>query len=238
GQQETTRIHQAFIEPDQLLFALLFDKEIFKLLEQSNLKVADVSRDIQSKEKTGTFMGQPTLSEDSKKIFGKAYALAKEREVDFVSPEDLLITLMDANVPAAALLQAQGLQKEKVEEKLNKAGSNYAVTKKSFLDKFGIDLTQQAQEGALDPVSEREKEIDRVIHILLRRIKNNPIIIGEAGVGKTAIVEGLAQLIVQNKVPTDLQKKRIIQIDVASLVAGASHRGEFEDRLRNVIKEA
>src|SRR5207245_3490438 len=87
-------------------------------------------------------------------------------------------------------------------------------------------------------VSAREKEVDSMVHILLRRIKNNPIIIGEAGVGKTAIVEGLAQLIVSGKVPKELQGKRIIQVDVASLVAGASHRGEFEERLRNVIQEA
>ncbi len=238
AQQETSRIKQAFIEPDQLLFALLFDKDIFKLLEQFNLKVADVSREIQEKEKIGTFLGQPTLSQDTKKIFGQAYGLVKTRSAEFITPEDLLISLMDANVPASAMLQAQGLGKEKIEEKLNKSGSTYTVVKKSFLDKFGIDLTEAARSGALDPVSERDKEVERVIHILLRRIKNNPIIIGEAGVGKTAIVEGLAQMIVQGRVPEDLKNKRIIQIDVASLVAGASHRGEFEDRLRSVIKEA
>jgi len=238
AQQETVRIKQAFIEPDQLLYALLYDKEIFKLLEQFSLKIADISREIQSKEKEGTFGGQPTLSQDSKKIFEDAYTVAKNREAEFIMPEDLLVALINANVQAASFLQSQGLAKDKLQEKLAKSGTNYTLSKKSFLDKFGIDLTEQAKQGILDPVSEREKEIDRMIHILLRRIKNNPIIIGEAGVGKTAIVEGLAQLIVQGKVPKELQNKRIVQVDVASLVAGASHRGEFEERLRNVIKEA
>src|SRR5258708_1454746 len=237
AQQETVRMKQAVIEPDQLLYALLFDKEIFKLLEEFNLQVANISREIQAKEKEGTFIGQPTLSEDSKKIFEDAYSMAKTRGVDFITPEDVLMTILNSTVSTSQMLQTQGLDKEKVEEKLKKT-KNVNYSKKTFLDQYGIDLTEKARRGELDPVSERDKEIDRMIHILLRRIKNNPIIIGEAGVGKTAIVEGLAQLIVSGKVPKELQGKRIIQIDVASLVAGASHRGEFEERLRSVIKEA
>lgn len=237
AQQETIRVKQNFIEPDQLLFALLFDKEIFKLLEQFNVKVADVSREIQAKEKEGTFTGQPTLSSESKKLFEDAYVNAKGRNVDFVTPEDLLIVITNSNIAAANMLQSQGLEKNALEEKLEKSGE-FKAAKKSFLDKFGIDLTQLAKEGKLDPVSARDKEVDRMVHILMRRIKNNPIIIGEPGVGKTAIVEGLAQLIVQGKVPKELQGKRVVQIDVASLVAGASHRGEFEERLRSVIQEA
>jgi len=235
--QEATRIKQEFIDPDQLLYALLFDKDIFKLLEQNGLKVADVSRDMQAKEKQGTFTGQPTLSESSKKIFEDAYTGAKKRESEFISPEDILLALLDANEAISQMLEIQGVPKEKLQEKMGKSGE-LSKGKKSFLDKYGIDLTQQAKEGRLDPVSERDKEIERMIHILLRRIKNNPIIIGEAGVGKTAIVEGLAQLIAQGNVPAELKDKQIIQIDVASLVAGASHRGEFEERLRNVIQEA
>ncbi|HSW88580.1 MAG TPA: ATP-dependent Clp protease ATP-binding subunit [Candidatus Saccharimonadales bacterium] len=237
AQQETIRLKQALIEPDQILLALLFDKEIFKLLEQFNLKVADISREIQSREKPGTYAGPTTLSQDSKKIFEDAYVSAKKRGTDFISPEDLLVAFTNANIEASKMLQTQGVSKGSLEEKLEKSGE-FKSAKKSFLDKFGIDLTEQARKGILDPVSERDKEIDRMIHILLRRIKNNPIIIGEAGVGKTAIVEGLAQLIVQGKVPAELKNKRIIQIDVASLVAGASHRGEFEERLRSLIQEA
>lgn len=237
AQQETRRIQQALIEPAQLLFALLFDKEIFKVLEQSNIKVAEISREIQAKEVQGTYSGPTTLNLESKKLFEDAYASAKKRTSDFISPEDILVAFMNSNLDAAKMLQAQGLSKESLQEKLEKSGE-FKPANKSFLGKFGIDLTEQASKGILDPVSAREKEIDRMIHILLRRIKNNPIIIGEAGVGKTAIVEGLAQLIAKGEVPQELKGKKIIQIDVASLVAGASHRGEFEERLRSVIQEA
>lgn len=237
AQQEAKRIQQAQIAPAQLLFALLFDKDIFKLLEQSNVKVSDVSRDIQSKEIQGTYSGVPTLNAESKKIFEDAYSSSKKRGSDFISPEDILVAFVNSNVEEAKLLQTQGLSKDSLQEKLEKSGE-FKTASKSFLGKFGIDLTEQAAKGVLDPVSEREKEIDRMIHILLRRIKNNPIIIGEAGVGKTAIVEGLAQLIVKGEVPQELKGKKIIQIDVASLVAGASHRGEFEERLRSLIQEA
>ncbi|MCL4387316.1 ATP-dependent Clp protease ATP-binding subunit [Patescibacteria group bacterium] len=106
------------------------------------------------------------------------------------------------------------------------------------MGKYGIDLTDQARREALDPVVGREKEVERLIHILLRRTKNNPLVIGDAGVGKTAIIEGLAQSIVKGTAPKDLLQKRIIQLDISSLVAGAAHRGEFEERLRDVIKEA
>src|SRR3990167_1144233 len=107
-----------------------------------------------------------------------------------------------------------------------------------MIDKYSIDLTAEAREGRLDPVCGRDREIERLIHILLRRSKNNPIIIGEAGVGKTAIVEGLAQRIIGGTVPKDLSGRKIMQLDLASLIAGASHRGEFEERFRAVIKEA
>src|SRR5579859_5015817 len=106
AQQETIRIKQAFIEPDQILFALLFDKEIFKILEQFNLKVADISREIQSKEVLGAFVGQPTLSEQSKKIFEDAYMSAKSRGTDFISPEDILLAMMNSNITSSKILEA------------------------------------------------------------------------------------------------------------------------------------
>ena len=128
----------------------------------------------------------------------------------------------------------------KDEEVENKPSKNHVLYdgNKSVLDRYGIDLTQQDREGKLDPIAGSEQEIDRLVHILLRRTKNNPIIIGEAGVGKTAIIEGLAEEIVTGKAPKDLSNKRIIQLDLSSIVAGASHRGEFEERLRSVIQEA
>jgi len=236
AQTETKRIQQATIEPEQILLALLFDSEIYKLLSDFSVDVSKLSKEIQAKEIMGSYTGQPTLSQNSKQIFEKAYEQVKKRGVEFISPEDVLIILFSENSQISSELQAQGLSKDKIEEKLSKS-SGYMHGKKSSLEQFGIDLTQQAKDGKLDPITGRDREVQRLIHILLRRTKNNPIIIGEAGVGKTAIVEGLAMDIVSGKAPKDLANKRIIQLDLSSLVAGASHRGEFEERLRSVIKE-
>ncbi len=237
AQEETKRIRQPFIEPEQILIGLLYDEDIFKLLEDFSVDPAKVTREIQSKEQPGSFMGQPTLSDKSRQVFEQAYRDAKSRESAFITPEDVLLALYSDTLPTSNLLQTQGMQKEQVQDKLAKThGSAYG--KKSVLDRFGIDLTQQAREGKLDPIAGRDKEIDRLVHILLRRTKNNPIIIGEAGVGKTAIIEGLAQAIVAGSAPKELLNKRIIQLDLSSIVAGASHRGEFEERLRTVIQEA
>jgi ATP-dependent Clp protease ATP-binding subunit ClpC len=234
AQDEAKRIRQALIEPDQILFGLLYDSEIFNLMSQFAVDVSKLSHELQAREKVGTFTGQPTLSEDSKKTFEQAYGVVKGRGVEFVSPEDLLITLFSFST--SAVLETAGIKKEKIEETLSKS-STFMYGKKSSLEKYGIDLTEEAKEGKLDPITGRDREVERLIHILLRRTKNNPIIIGEAGVGKTAIVEGLAQEIASGKAPKDLENKKIIQLDLSSLVAGASHRGEFEERLRAVIKE-
>ncbi|MCL4354937.1 ATP-dependent Clp protease ATP-binding subunit [Patescibacteria group bacterium] len=236
AQDETKKIKQALIEPEQILFGLLYDSDIFQLLSQFSVDASQLSQEIQSKEQTGAFDGQPTLSDNSQKVFDQAYSAVKGRGVEFISPEDLLMALFSQNIAASSLLQSKGIDKSKLEENLSKS-SKYVSGKKSSLEQFGIDLTQQAKDGKLDPITGRDREVERMVHILLRRTKNNPIIIGEAGVGKTAIVEGLAQLIVSGKSAKDLASKKIIQLDVSSMVAGASHRGEFEERLRNVIKE-
>jgi ATP-dependent Clp protease ATP-binding subunit ClpC len=236
AQHETMRIKQPAIAPEQLLLGLLQDQEIFQLIEQFSLKAGDITREIQSHELLGTFAGQPQLGEDTKRLLEQAYVLAKNRKMDFVMPEDILMAFMSGTIAASAVLTAQGIQKEKVQEKLANS-TKYNFGNKSVLLEFGTDITKLAEDGKLDPVAQRESEIERTMHILLRRIKNNPVIIGNAGVGKTAVVEGLAQRIIEGNVPLDLKGKRIIQIDIASLVAGAAHRGEFEERLRNVIKE-
>src|SRR5680860_1154454 len=236
AQQETKRIKQGLIEPEQILLGLLFDSGVFELLSKFSVDVANLSKELQSKKQTGTFEGQPMLSENSKHIFEQAYPAVKSRGVEFVSPEDLLVSLFSQNIAVSDYLKSQGLDKEKLEKQLSKT-STFVYGKKSTLEQFGIDLTEQAKNGELDPITGRDREVERVTHILLRRTKNNPILIGEAGVGKTAIVEGLAQDIVAGKAPKDLEAKKIIQLDLSSLVAGASHRGEFEERLRAVIKE-
>lgn len=236
SQDETKRIRQAQIEPEQLLLGLLYDEDIFKLLEGFNVDVAKLAQEIQSKEQLGTYSGQPTLSNASTQLFETAYRDVKARGVSFISPEDLLVTFCNSNIQAAKTLTEKGINKQQLEERLAKS-TTYQTGKKSILEQFAIDLTAEAKAGKLDPVAGRDKEIDRLVHILLRRTKNNPIIIGEAGVGKTAIVEGLATQIVSGQVPQDLKNRKIYQLDLASLVAGASHRGEFEERLKGVINE-
>jgi len=235
--KEAVRTKQQHIEPEQILLGLLYDEGIFQLFDQFSVDVAKISRDLQQKEVPQNASGQPTLSKDSVQIFEQAYRGAKARGVGFVEPIDVLLAIYTVNKKLAEYLKAEGVSKEQLEEKLQKSGE-YTAAKKSTLERFGIDLTSEAAAGKLDPVVGRDKEVDRLVHILLRRTKNNPIIIGEAGVGKTAIIEGLAQKIVSGQVPADLAKRRIIQLDVSSLVAGASHRGEFEERLREVIKDA
>lgn len=234
AQSETQRIKQQFIEPEQIIIGLLYDADIFKLLSQFAVDCSKLQAEIQSKEISGSYALQPTLSKNSQQIFEDAYEVSREREASFISPEDILMSIFKSS--AAQLLTSQGIQKEKVEERLSK-NADYVVGHKSILEKYGIDITAEAKNGILDPLTGRDRETERLIHILLRRTKNNPIIIGEAGVGKTAIVEALAQKIVAGQVPQDLLNKRIILLEVSSLVAGASHRGEFEERLRSVIRE-
>ncbi len=236
AQEETRRIKQQNIEPEQLLLGLLYDEQIYNMLHEQGADGGQLSKEIQTEEKMGTYQGQPTLSKISQEVFDQAYRDSKMRGANFVAPEDVLIVLFSPNYKTAQYLQKHNLKKETMVEKFSKnPTTNYG--KRTVLEKYGIDLTEEARAGKLDPIAGRDKEIERVVHILLRRTKNNPIIIGETGVGKTAIVEGLAQKIVQGAVPKDLQDKRIFQLDVASLVAGASHRGEFEERMRGVINE-
>ncbi len=236
AQNEAKKVKLNQIEPDMVLLGLLYDKEIYKTLQEFTVNAGDLARELSQKQTPGTFEGVPTLSPASQKIFDDAFTTAKNRGSSFITPEDLLLSLFNSQ-EAAAYLSTKGIQKEGVEKNLSKNPTFQAAGKKSVLEQFGIDLTAEAKEGKLDPVVGRDKEIERLTHILLRRTKNNPIIIGEAGVGKTAVIEGLSQNIVKGTVPDQLKDKQIIELDLAALIAGASHRGEFEERLKNVIKE-
>jgi ATP-dependent Clp protease ATP-binding subunit ClpC len=227
---------QPTVAPTHLLYGLLYDSEIAKVFEQFNVDIVKAAAEIEEKQIKGNFIGQPTLSEGSKQILEEAYNTAKMRGSSFVSPEDIWLSIFSA-AETLGFLKEKGIEKQGVEEKLSKS-ANYTVARKSMIEKYSIDLTLEAKEGRLDPVAGRDREIERVVHILLRRSKNNPVLIGEAGVGKTAIVEGLAQKIVAGQAPGELAQRQIMRLDMASLIAGASHRGEFEERFRAVIKEA
>ncbi len=234
--EEAKRVKHSFIEPEQIFLALVSDRDIFKLLQEFSVDVAKVTREIQEKETMGDFTGEPTLGESAKQVLEEAYLNAKKREVEYLSPEDILLVIINKQNEMVKPLQAQGISKEKVEEKLTKS-TEFSTGKKSVLAQYGIDLTEKARKGELDPIAGRQTEIERLVHILLRRTKNNPVIIGEPGTGKTALVEGMAQMMATGKVTPDLASKRLIQLDLSSLIAGASHRGEFEERLQAVIKE-
>ena len=188
--------------------------------------------------------GDPYLSQETNKILDKAEDLATEMKDEYVALEHLFLALVEVDNPMARLLKSDfGLQVaelRKAIEELRKGGrvtSQHAEEQYNALSKYAINLCQRAREGKLDPVIGRDEEIRRVLQILSRRTKNNPILIGEPGVGKTAIAEGLAYRIVRGDVPENLRSKQVYSLDMGALIAGAKYKGEFEERLKSVVGE-
>jgi len=243
------------VDSEHLLHGLLSDSEIYNFLVEVKIQPQTIEDELikiypTSSKSVGTPLGTsptlstPQLSPRVKRIVNNALVVARKLGFEFISPEHILLALYEEGEGAGARILAKlGLKKEDLNKKIigKKEGlegeNKEAQKKKSALEEFTVDLTAKAAQGLLDPIVERSEVIERVIHILSRRTKNNPAMVGEAGVGKTAIIEGLAERIVSKQVPEPLLNKRILQLDLMGILAGASHRGEFEERMKNLIEE-
>ena len=250
AQEEAQRLNHNYIGTEHLLLGLVKEDQgvAVKVLRELGVEPIQVIRAIEKAVGRGDRppYGKPTLAPRTKRVIELAVEEARLMGHQYIGTEHLLLGLVrEGEGIAVNVLRSLGVSLDKVRTQTARSlleSEQHQETKRQesktpLIDQLGLDLTQQAEEGKLDPVIGRQKEIERVIQILSRRTKNNPALIGEPGVGKTAIVEGLAQRIVAGDAPESLLDKRLLMLDVGSLVAGTMYRGQFEERLKKVIEE-
>ncbi|MCH8557198.1 MAG: ATP-dependent chaperone ClpB [Balneolia bacterium] len=248
--EKAANMNQQAVEPEHILSALLSDSEGITM---SVLKKIGVNTDAIITNLNEHLKKQPTVKgasvsgqypgNDSKTLLDTASKVSSKMGDEYISSEHILLGLMDHNFPSSRMLKDQGVTKDSLMKVMKEVRGSTRVddpnaeSRYQSLQKYTRDLNELAEKNKLDPVIGRDQEIRRVMQILNRRTKNNPVLIGEPGVGKTAIAEGLALRIVNGDVPEDLKSKRIFSLDMGALIAGAKYRGEFEDRLKAVVKE-
>lgn len=250
AQEIATSYDNQAIEPEHLFAALIQDSDgiineiLQKLGANTNYLKISANDALQKLPKVaGSMSANQYLSNQLSQILNIALKEAKDMGDEYVSTEHLLLALCDAKGEVGKLLNSQSVNKKDIKKVLQQLRGSQKVTDRNPEDKYqalkryGTNLNELAVEGKLDPVIGREEEIRRILQVLSRRTKNNPVLVGEPGVGKTAAVEGIAQRIVAGDVPETLKTKQIVVLEVASLVAGTSFRGQFEERLKAIIKE-
>ncbi|MGH7423892.1 MAG: Clp protease N-terminal domain-containing protein, partial [Candidatus Methylomirabilales bacterium] len=248
AREEAIRLGHTFVGTEHLLLGLVREGDglAVAILKKLSVNISTLKGEVEKVVSVGTQVspaGEVPFTPQAKKVLEYAISEARSMGHNYIGTEHLLLGLVREGEGIASLvLRDVGVTvaaaKTQAQELLGEQATKAAGTGRTpALDEFGVELTHMARQGKLDPVIGREAEIERVIQILSRRTKNNPVLIGEAGVGKTAIVEGLAQRIIASDVPETLLRKRVVQLDLPGMVAGTKYRGQFEERLKAVIKE-